>query len=691
MKKTSIVLSAIALAGVVSCGGNAEKKKNTENATEPKKQVVEAFSLSNLDKTKDPCTDFYQYAIGSWLKDNPIPSTESRWGVFENLSEDNREKINNLISEITSKSDYKKGSDEQLVRDFYLSAFDSTTCNARGIEPIKPYLDKINAISSKEELESYMIDAYKKGLGGAFGFWIGSDSKNSNENVLQVSQGGGGLPDRDYYLSDNEKMEAIRKAYIVHLEKMFALTGENPQEAKASAQTVFNFETKFAEISMTRLDRRDPLKTYNPKSIKELQALSPAFNWSSFFGAFGIENPEKIIVGQPDYMKGYSDLFKNTDLSVWKKYFEWELINSMANYLNKEMVDQNFDFYSRTLNGVQTMKPRWKRAQSMLDGNFGETMGKIYVARYFSEDAKKSVGQLIENLREAFRVRIENLEWMSEETKTSAKEKLESFTYKIGYPDTWNDFSSIAVSENTLFENIIAVREYSLNKMLKDYGQPVDKTRWWMNPQTINAYYNPLFNEVVFPAAILQPPFYNVDADDAINYGSIGAVIGHEFTHGFDDKGCLYNHQGNLENWWKDTDFSKFNKRADVIVNQFNQYKPLPDLSVNGELTLGENIADFGGLTMAYYALEKALEGKPKPQDIDGFSYKQRVFLGWANVWKNNIKDEALRNRILNDTHSPGEFRVNGTLSNMPEFQEAWGCKDGDAMYRTPEDRAKIW
>ncbi len=691
MKKSSIVLSAIALAGLTSCGNNADNKAKVEKPAEPKEEVVEAFSLANLDKSQDPCTDFYQYAIGSWLKDNPIPSTESRWGVFENLSEDNRKKINDLIGEITSKSNYKKGSDEQLVRDFYLSALDSATCNTKGIEPLKPYLEKINAISSKKELHAYMIEAYSKGIGGAFGFWIGSDSKNSNENVLQLSQGGGGLPDRDYYLSDDKKMESIRQAYIVHLEKMFALIGEDVNQAKTSAQTIFDLEKSIAEISMTRLDRRDPIKTYNPKTIKELHTLAPEFDWASFFGAFGIENPEKIIVGQPDYMSGYSSLFAKTDLDVWKKYFEWELLNSMANYLNREIVDQNFDFYSRTLNGVQTMKPRWKRAQSMLDGNFGETLGKIYVARYFSEDAKQSVGQLIENLRAAFRVRIENLEWMSEETKTSAKEKLESFTYKIGYPDTWNDFSSISVSENSLFENILAVREHSLNKMLEDYGQPVDKTRWWMNPQTINAYYNPLFNEVVFPAAILQPPFYNVNADDAINYGSIGAVIGHEFTHGFDDKGCLYNHQGNLENWWKDTDFSKFNTRAEVIVNQFNQFKPLPDLAVNGELTLGENIADFGGLTMAYYALEKALEGKPKPEDIDGFTYKQRLFLGWANVWKNNIKDEALRNRILNDTHSPGEFRVNGTLSNMPEFQDAWGCKDGDSMFRTPEERAKIW
>lgn len=691
MKRSSIVLSTIALAGMMSCGNNKEVKPKVNKETKPEKQVVEAFSLSNLDKSQDPCSDFYQYAIGSWLKDNPIPSTESRWGVFEKLSEDNRAKLDDLIKEITSKSDFKKGSDEQLVRDFYLSALDSVTVNKSGTTPLKPYLERINKISNKQELHTYMVDAYHKGIGGAFGFWIGADSKNSNENVLQMSQGGGGLPDRDYYLSDNEKMESIRKAYIIHLEKMFSLVGEDANEAKKSAQTIFAFEKTFAEISMTRLDRRDPLKTYNPKSIEELQTLAPEFDWVGFLNGFGINNPEKIIIGQPDYMKGYAKLFKNTDLAVWKKYFQWELINNMASYLNQEIVDQNFDFYSRTLNGVQTMKPRWKRAQGMLNGNFGETLGKIYVSRYFSEDAKKSVGQLIENLRESFRTRIEQLEWMSAETKASAKEKLESFTYKIGYPDTWNDFSSINVNENTLFENIIAVNEFSIKKMLEDYGQPVDKTRWWMNPQTINAYYNPLFNEVVFPAAILQPPFYNVDADDAINYGSIGAVIGHEFTHGFDDKGCLYNHEGNLENWWKETDFTKFNARAEVIVNQFDQYKPLPDLSVNGKLTLGENIADFGGLTMAYYALEKALEGKPKPEKIDGFTYQQRLFLGWANVWKNNIKDEALRNRILNDTHSPGEFRVNGTLSNMPEFQEAWGCKDGDAMFRKVEDRAKIW
>ncbi|MGB0428164.1 MAG: M13 family metallopeptidase [Flavobacteriales bacterium] len=688
MKKTPIILAVCLVAGLSSCDQKAVSPEL--NKTE-KKEKKAAFALSNLDKTVDPCTDFYQYAVGSWLKNNPIPKTESRWGAFENLSEENRVKINTLIEDVVADKNAKQGSDKQLVGDFYQSAMDTQTIETLGMKPIVGYLDQIDKINNKEELFNYMLEAYEKGIGATFGFWIGADSKDSDKNALQVSQGGFGLPDRDYYLSEDPKMAEIRLAYLLHLEKMFQLIGHDKTQAKASAVSVFEFEKALSEVSMTRLDRRDPIKTYNAMTIEELSNAAPGFKWAAFFQAFDIKNPEKIIVGQPDYMKGMAKVFQNTSLSDWKTFLKWEVVNSMAGYLSNDFVNQNFDFYSRTMNGVQSMRPRWKKAQGMLSGNFGETLGKLYVNRHFSEESKQNVSLLIENLRDAFRVRIHALDWMSDETKKQALVKLESFTYKIGYPDKWEDFSSIKIKNNTLVDNILAVRAFNFKKMLKDYGQPVDKSRWWMNPQTINAYYNPLYNEVVFPAAILQAPFYNSDADDAINYGGIGAVIGHEFTHGFDDKGCMYNAHGNLENWWTETDYSKFNEQGKRMIEQFNAYEALEGLHVNGALTLGENIADFGGLTMAYHAFEKSLEGKEKPADIDGFNYKQRVFLGWANVWKNNIKDEALRQRIANDTHSPGNFRVNGTLSNMPEFQAAWGCKDEDAMIRSGEDRVKIW
>lgn len=688
MKNTKIALSLAAVGfGMIACNEPVETEKMASSVTKKEK----AFDLENMNSDMNPCTDFYEYAIGSWLKNNPIPETESRWGSFEYLRDQNNLKLKSLLADLKNNSTAKKGEDAQLVRDYYVAALDSATVEALGKKPIEGQLAKIDKINSHKDLFEYLKHARTHSLGSPFSFYITADSKNSTENIATLAQGGLGLPDRDYYFNEDDKMVEIRKQYLIHIEKMFMLLGEDQATATKNATAIMDIESALAKISMTRVERRDPIKTYNKMSVKELQSMASGFQWSNYLEGIGAKGISELNVSQPDFFKNFAKMFNTVSVEDWKTYQTWNLINGASNYLSSDFVKQDFYFYSTVLNGVDKMKPRWKVALNMLNGGFGETFGKLYVEKYFAESSKENVANLIENLRKAFRARIGQLEWMSADTKTKALEKLNSFTYKIGYPDVWEDYSDMDIKPDALFANVIQVRARGFKEMMDKLGKPVDKTEWHMTPQTINAYYNPLYNEVVFPAAILQPPFYNADADDAINYGGIGAVIGHEFTHGFDDKGCLYNSTGNLENWWTETDFDKFNGRAQVIIDQYNGYEAIEGLNVNGALTLGENIADLGGLTLAYHALEMAYEGKEKPADIDGFTYKQRVFLGWANVWKNNIKDEALLTRIKSDTHSPGRFRVNGVLANMPEFKEAFSCKNEDQMINSGDKRAEIW
>jgi putative endopeptidase len=685
-RKQYIVASAIAAVALVGCGGST----TSSSSKETEKKENSGFDTSMMNKQESACNDFYSYSIGSWLKNNPIPSTESRWGSFEYLSEQNKKNIKQLIADIVAEDNLTVGSEKQQIKDLYLSTIDTVNREKIGVAPLASELERINNLSSKEDIFNYLIQAKKEGLGiSTFGFYVGLDSKDSEKYAVNLSQGGLGLPDKDYYLSENEDKAKIREEYKKYVANLFKIaTGK---ESPTIANDILNFETELAEVSMDRVKRRNPDNTYNKLTLDELKDLAPEFNWNSFFEAFNLKNVDYVIVNQPRFIKNWSRLFVEKDLSEWKKYLSWKMISASSGYLNDAMANESFHFNSTVLNGIKAQKPRWKRAQAMVDGYLGEPLGKVFVAKYFSEDSKKEMTALIENLRTAFRDRIHKLSWMSDETKKEALTKLNSFTYKIGYPDKWEDYSKVKITADNLFNNVKELRKYGFNKMIADYGQPVDKTRWLMNPQTINAYYHPVYNEVVFPAAILQPPFFNPNADKAINYGAIGAVIGHEFTHGFDDQGCKYNSHGNLKNWWKPEDKSRFDERANVMVEQFNGYEALPGVFVNGKLTLGENIADLGGLTLAYYALQKEYDGKEKPKDIDGFTYNQRLFLGWANVWKNNINDEALKNRITNDPHSPGEFRVNGTLGNMPEFKKAFSCKDSDAMIRSGEEQAKIW
>ncbi|MCT4666161.1 MAG: M13 family metallopeptidase [Flavobacteriales bacterium] len=688
MKLTKPSLAFLLVAGLYSCGNNTTSEKKTTNI-EKKKVEVKAFDTSMMRKDIAPCSDFYQYAVGTWLKDNPIPSTESRWGSFEFLSEENKKQIKTIMEELLEAKNLQAG-EKQQVRDLYLSSLDSATREQIGIKPLENLLAEINSISSKQELQDYITSSVKSGVGGSpFGFYITINSKKSDEHAVYFSQSGLNLPDRDYYLSDQESMVKIRKEYQAFMKRLLQLANYSEKEAGSIAQSAYEIEAKLAKISMDRVSRRNPDLTYNLWTSQQLETAGKNFSYTNFLNNLGLKAVSEVVVSQPEFIKSFDKFFKEIALEDWKNYFIWDRVNMASSSLTEALEKERFAFYSTTLRGTKEMQPRWKRAQGVVNGYLGEALGKIYVEKHFSEESKKRVGALIENLRSAFRVRINDLKWMSQETKLQALKKLNSFTYKIGYPDNWEDYSSVKIEANNLFQNLLNLKKFGFEKMLEDYGQPVDKTKWLMNPQTINAYYYPVYNEVVFPAAILQPPFYNANADDAINYGAIGAVIGHEFTHGFDDQGCKYNHIGNLNNWWTEKDKSQFDERATVLSNQFDSYEVLEGLHINGKLTLGENIADLGGLTLAYHALEKSLEGKEKPADIDGFTYKQRIFLGWANVWKNNITEENLRNRIQNDTHSPGEFRVNGTVSNMPEFQEAFGCKEGDEMIQ--EEPAKIW
>lgn len=683
MKKPFLYL-AIGCALIACTKPTAENAESTEKSSEK----FPAFALSNLDTTVSPCEDFYQYAIGGWLAENPVPSTESRWSSFNIVNDSNNAKIKKILLEF-SEGEFEKGSMEQKIGDFYKSALDSNTVEKLGITPLKEELDKIDQLESTAQLVELLAYHRTIGVNSLFGIYVGQDDKNSSVYITHLYQAGLGLPDKDYYLKDDEKSIEVQEAYMEHLKKMLTLMEEENIEQNAKA--IYAVEKQLAENSMSRVERRDPEKTYNKLTREELQALSPDIDFEKYFSLVGLSDVGDVVVSQLDFMKAANNMLSSTSMEDWKLYLKWKLVDAYASNLSSAFVDQNFDFYSKTLSGRKEMKARWERALRNVNGNIGQLLGKAFVDRHFSQEAKKDVSQMVENLRTVFRERINALEWMSEETKLKAIEKLEAFNMKIGYPDKWRDYSSLEVSSDQLVRNIINARKFNFQHMINKLGKPVDKDEWFMTPQTVNAYYSSSQNEIVFPAGILQPPFYSADADDAINYGGIGAVIGHEFTHGFDDQGSKYDAKGNLENWWTEEDRKRFDGRANVVVEQFNAFEPLDSLFVNGKLTLGENIADLGGATMAFHALEKELQRKGVSEDIDGFNHQQRFFLGWAQVWHMNMTEQELRKRIATDSHSPGEYRVKGPLANMPEFAAAFGCVDSDFMVNTDSAKAVIW
>ncbi|MEN8123983.1 MAG: M13 family metallopeptidase [Bacteroidota bacterium] len=651
--------------------------------------IIPGFDLANLDKSVSPKQDFFQYATGGWQKANPLPETESRWGSFNILYENGQVKLKGIINEAENKGGLK-GSNSQLIGDFYKSAMDSIGIENADLFPLKSRLDRIDALKSSKDFPEYFATNRKEGIGSPLSFHIGTDKKDSENYIAYTSQSGLTLPDKDYYLKDNERFKKIRIAYKDHLQKMFILMGNDSKTAAINATTVFDLEKRIAQNSMSRIDRRNPELTYNKMTIAELQKLSPDYNWHNYLNALSVDI-DNIIVSQVDFLKGTNILLKEVPIEDWKIYFKWHLVDGAASWLSYKYVKQNFEFFSGVLRGVKQMKSREKRSVTLVNNKLGEPLGKLFVEKYFPESSKKEVEGLIENLRSAYLDRVTQLDWMSDETKVKATEKLKAFTYKIGYPEKWKDYSTIDIKPNTVIENIYAVNRWKAQENLSRLGKPVDKTEWGMTPQTVNAYYNPVNNEVVFPAGILQPPFYSPDTDVAINYGAIGGVIGHEFTHGFDDSGSKYDKNGNLNNWWTKTDREKFDAKTKIVVEQFDKYEPLPDVFVQGKLTLGENIADLGGLTLGYYALQKYYDKNGGRKNIAGFTPEQRFYLGWAQVWASNTRPEYVKQQVTTDPHSPSQYRVNGPMSNLDEFRKAWDAKNGDQMVRSGDLQAKIW
>jgi len=650
----------------------------------PETEVTElrpAFPLEHLDTAVHACDDFFQYTAGGWREANPIPDTEVRWGEFNKLREANKQRLKELFAEVTAGT-FEKGSDEQLIGDLVVSGMDSVARNERGTAELDLYLAAVDEVTSLEALFVLMAQHKFYGISAPVNAYVRTDAKNSKMNTLYVGQGGIGLPDRDYYLKDDQDSKKLQEAYRAHITTMAELTG-----AQIDAEAVYALEYALAESMKSRVEMRDAEKRYNPMTVGEWQALAPSMPLTAYMTELGLAD-RGVVNSAPEFFTRMEAKAPDFSLDTWKQYHKWHIINGASGALNDALEVASFEFYEKTLRGKPKMNPRWKRVQEST-GMLGQQVGHLYADRFFPEEHKAEVEQMVEDLREAFRGRIDQLTWMTEETKEKARKKLDAFTYKIGYPDKWEDISDLEISKDSYFTNLMNMSTYFTKKNLAKLDEPVDKSEWGMGAHIVNAYYNPLNNEVVFPAGILQPPFYNPDADAAINYGAIGGVIGHEFSHGFDDQGAKYGPEGNLENWWTAEDKAQFDSLTTQLADQYSSYEVLPGVNVNGRLTLGENIADLGGLTLAYYAYQN-WKGDKEIEPIDGFTDEQRVFLGWAQVWQSNGRDEYFKNQVTTDPHSPAEFRVSGTVSNMPEFKAAFGCEAGENLKPAGEE-ITIW
>jgi predicted metalloendopeptidase len=663
-------------------------------AQEAKKEAI-GINLEYMDKSVKPSDDFFRFVNGKWLDQNEIPADRTRWGSFDELRKKTDDDMKVILNEALQNPAYTSETDQGKALNLYRSIMDTVSRNKLGIKPLEPYLKKINSVKNVSDLKQLLIEMETEGGIGFFGVGVGTDAKNSNRNVVNVGLGSLGLPDRDYYVSDEKDSKEKREKYHAHIVKMMSYLGEKSAQAKASADKILALEIAMATPRLNRVERRDRRKTYNPMTVAELQKLTPTIDWTEYLKGVGLPVVDTLIVSQPNYMTALETIFKENKVEDWKAYMRWTLLNRSAGALSTEIGNANWEFFGKTLTGAVKQRPLDERALQTVNGSFGEALGKIYVEKKFPPEAKEKARKMIDNVFLAFENRINNLPWMAPSTRANAITKLKKFNVKIGYPDKWKDYSKITIVSpkegGTYFENSKRITKWRNDENFAKLGKPVDKTEWGMSPQTVNAYYSPSFNEIVFPAAILQPPFYDYRADEAVNYGGIGAVIGHEISHGFDDSGSRYNADGNLVNWWSEEDLKQFTELGGALADQYSQLEPLPGIFVDGKFTLGENIGDLGGVSAALDGLKIHLKETGNPGLIDGFTPEQRFFISWATIWRSKARDEAIKNLVKTDTHSPGQYRAYVPLQNVDAFYEAFNIKPGDGMYIAEDKRVRIW
>ncbi len=657
-------------------------------------QEKPGINLNYMDKNVKPGDDFFRYVNGAWYDKTEIPADKTRWGSFDELRFNTDKDALAILKEAISKNLDAK-SDQGKAVNVYKTYMDTITRNKRGIKPLQPYLAKINAIKNVQDLNKLITELTPEGGIGFYNAGVGPDAKDSNKNVVYISLGSLGLPDRDYYISDDKDSKEKREKYVLHVTRMLQFLGEKPELAKQNAEKILALEIEMARPRLDRVQRRDRRNTYNPMTVADLQKLTPSVNWDAYLQGIGLGKIEQVIVSQPKYMEALETIFKANKIEDWKAYLRWILLDESSNELTTEIEKANWDFYSKTLQGALKQRPREERALQVVNATVGEALGKLYVEKKFPAEAKAKAKAMIENVFLAFENRINKLPWMTPETRKGAIDKLRKSTIKIGYPDNWKDYSKLEIvakeAGGNYFENMKNVAKWAYQDDIEKLNKPVDKTEWGMSPQTVNAYFNPTYNEIVFPAAILQPPFYDYKADEAVNYGGIGAVIGHEISHGFDDSGSRYDADGNLKNWWTDEDLKQFTGLGNALASQYSALQPLPGIFVDGKFTLGENIGDLGGVNAAYDGLQLFLSKNGRPATIDGFTPEQRFFISWATIWRSKMRDEAIKNQVKTDPHSPGIYRAYIPLTNVDAFYQAFNIKEGDKLFVKPENRIKIW
>jgi putative endopeptidase len=701
MTRIRLAPLSLSIAAVLALGACAEPPApapavDTATAA-PALQIDEAslpqpirLTAADIDTSVSACTHLGQMVNSKWLAANPIPPDQTTWGAFPALNERSLA-VQQAIARAAAESNAAPGSITRKVGDFYATGMDVDAIEAAGITPIQPLLDRIDGIADRDGLAPYLRESYAHGLGPLFSFWAGADIRDSNMNIGWASQGGLSLPEKSYYLEDREDYLRIRAAFLEHVAALMQLAGSDADTAATQAQQILDFETRLAAASMDRVSLRDPANRYNPVDLATADALTPNFSWTAFFESIEVAPPAMFSLAQTDFFRAVDGMLAEVPVDQWKTWLRFRLIDSASPFLSSAFETQNFDFYRKTISGQQEQQERWKRVLGALNGTMGEALGQLYVAEAFPPESKAKMQALVGNLSAALKVRLENLEWMGEETKARALEKWATFTPKIGYPDVWRDWDGLGIGRDSYAANRLAGSVFNNRFMLDKIGKPVDRNEWGMPPQMVNAYYRSTANEIVFPAAILQPPFFDPNADDALNYGGIGAVIGHEMLHGYDDQGSKFDAHGNFENWWTDEDRARFTAATDKLVEQFNGYEALPGMFVNGQLALGENIADLGGLTVAYDALKRAQGPAFEDPMVDGYSQDQRFFMNWATVWRIGFTEERLKMQLTVGPHAPGMFRAIGAPSNLPAFAAAFGCREGDPMVRSGEQRVTIW